>query len=192
FSPCTTLFRSSHSGVGGTYHRTPGFHGAHTRDLQMLAQRPRVTEPAQVAEVYENTCSRPVLVAVPDRGDDLFAKYVFIADVGCNDLPAYLEQGLSQRAAVEIAQWYVHGIHKPPETRRHEFAEGNQMLLVVAHARIRAYKVFKRCCRIETDRAVGVAVFTLHSVMQGCPHKNARFPNLRDILPPLPDLWRDV
>src|SRR5690606_34287346 len=99
----------------------------------MLAKRPRVAKPRQVAEVHQDACTRSMLVAVPDGSDDLFTEHVFVTDVGRNDLAIDREQGLAQGAAVEIPQWYVHCIDEPSESRRHEFAEWNEVLLVVAH-----------------------------------------------------------
>ncbi len=67
--------------------------------------------------------------------DDLFAKHVFIADVGGNTTLCHLEGRLRQGATMEVSQRDIHHVHKPLKAGGDEFAERHQMMLVVVAGR---------------------------------------------------------
>ena len=70
--------RDRRAGVGGADHRQLEFERAHARDLQVLVDRDRVAEPADVAHVGED---RRGLRGVDETRRELFAEQVFVADV---------------------------------------------------------------------------------------------------------------
>src|SRR3546814_20681941 len=86
----------------------------------MQAHRPLVPEPTKIADVDQQVDAGTELLAMAHGANDFFAEYVFVADVGRQELVIDLKQGLARSAAIEVAQRNAHCIHEPAETRRSE------------------------------------------------------------------------
>ncbi|MNS91524.1 hypothetical protein D3C72_1256180 [compost metagenome] len=136
----------------------------------MLAQGPRIAEPAQVADVDQDGRTRFAVGAGLQRGQQIGAEQIFVADVEGDVLAAHCKRRLARRAAIEIAQRHVQQVDEPAESRRHVFAPRHQMALVVAHGGVATHQLFDRRVAVKAHHAVGVAVTAVHAVMQGHAH----------------------
>src|SRR5690606_13423190 len=84
-----------HAGVRRAQHRPSWLDCPHPRALQVLTQGPRLAEPSQIADVYQDAGSRSELCAWPDCLDDFFSKNIFVADIGREALPRQYEMLLA-------------------------------------------------------------------------------------------------
>ncbi|MNT12114.1 hypothetical protein D3C72_1470290 [compost metagenome] len=100
-----------------------------------------------------------------ERGQQVRAEQILVADVERNMLAAHGEGRLALGAAVEVPQRDVQHVHEPVEPGRHIFAPRHQMAFVVAHGGVAGHELFDRCSAVEPDHAVGVAVAAVLAVM---------------------------
>src|SRR2546427_4552453 len=121
-----------HSGIGRAQHRAPGLERTHAGDLQVLARGERIAEPGDVGNIHEERRLRQL-------SDDPLAKSVLPADIRRDELSAERERPWIFRAPGEIRQRDRERPHHPAQAPRHEFAERDQMRLVVALRRRNAH-----------------------------------------------------
>ena len=139
------------AGVGGADHRPLQLERAHARDAQVLLDRDRLAEPADVADVGEDRRRRRL---GNEARRELLAEQVLVADVGRDALAVDVERRRRQRAAVEVAERDVHHPREPVKAERDELAERHEVVLVVAVVAAR----HRRRRHREAERGVGVAV----------------------------------
>src|SRR5256885_15906451 len=86
----------------------------------MLVDGHAVAKPSDVAEIHQHRRRRR---RVAKMRPQLLAKQILVTDVGRQTLAGPGHGGLAQRAAVEVAQRYVHHLREPAKQRRDELPE---------------------------------------------------------------------
>src|SRR5256885_9025160 len=89
----------------------------------MLVDGHAVAKPSDVAEIHQHRRRRR---RVAKMRPQLLAKQILVTDVGRQTLAGPGHGGLAQRAAVEVAQRYVHHLREPAKQRRDGLPEGHQ------------------------------------------------------------------
>src|SRR5690606_12857144 len=153
--------------------------------------RPGIAEPGKVAHVHQYACAAATRVAA-DRLQNLFAKNVFVADVGRHSLSGDVHWSLADFSTVKVPQGDAHGIDEPAKARGHEFAKGHEVCLVVALRRLRLHQGFDGGVFIESDDAVRVAVSAVLAVVQRDTHQQGCAALAGDVYPIGPDLRVDA
>src|SRR5690606_34033310 len=144
----------------------------------------------EVADVNQYGGPRPVFRIGPHSLDNFFSEYVFVANVGSEALAYQVEMLLARLAAIEVAQWNMHGIDEPSEAGRYKLAERYQVVFVVTHAGLTREQSLYGSGAVESHDAIGVAVARRALGMQGNPHDDGGVAFLCDAAPLFPDLPR--
>jgi hypothetical protein len=117
------------TGIGRPHHGALQLQRPQPGNVQVLVKRHRVAKPSEVAEVDHD---RGGLGRICKTLGQLFAKQVFIANVGRNPLARPLERRLTERAPVEVTQGDVHHLHEPLGQRGNELAKRHKVVLGIA------------------------------------------------------------
>ena len=130
--PSFRIDRGRDACIRGGHHRPSGLDAAQPPDLQMLAKRPGLAEPSEVAQVHEHARAGSCAWGRQERREQLGTENILVANVERQMLIIHREWSLDRGSTIEVTQRHFQHPREPLEPSRYIFAPGHEVVLVVA------------------------------------------------------------